>query len=189
MDASVTSDTTAIEQKPTVRILREQFKDAVREVRDDHGDLSIEIDPAAILPVARLLKTHPELAYDYAMDLASVDYGKQQKPRFGLVYNFYSTATRRRVRIKVRLPEDRPEVDSLTPLWKGVVWFEREAYDMMGIGFRGHPGLTRILTHAEFIGHPLRKDYDSGRRHPLSRSYDLFDAADVAAASPSPEPE
>ena len=176
------SESNPIEQKPTVRVLREQFGEVIRRVTDDYGDLTIEIDPEHIVDVARALKTHPELDFDFAMDIAAVDYDPE-RPRFALVYNFYSTRHKKRVRIKLRLPADALEVDTLTSLWKGVDWFEREAFDMMGIRFRGHPNMTRILTHAEFVGHPLRKDYDSGQRHPLSRSYDLYDQDDVAAAS------
>jgi NADH/F420H2 dehydrogenase subunit C len=156
-----------------VRILREQHADAILEVGDDFGDLSILIEPTALLQVAETLKTHPELDYCFLMDIAGVDRFKD-KPRFEVVYNFYSMSKAKRVRIKVRVPEDDAYVDSLCGLWKGADWFEREAWDMMGVVFRGHPRLERILTHQEFVGHALRKDYDSGKRQPLSRSYDLF---------------
>jgi NADH-quinone oxidoreductase subunit C len=178
------SAASTIAAKPTVRVLREQLADAVLEVRDDFGDLSILIRPEQLLQVAEILQTHPELDYGFLMDIAAVD-RFTETPRFEVVYNFYSVSKAKRVRIKARLPESEPSIDSLTGLWKGANWFEREAYDMMGITFRGHPRLERILTHPEFIGHPLRKDYDAGRRHPLSRNYDLFDTPATAAEESS----
>jgi NADH-quinone oxidoreductase subunit C len=169
----VSAETATIEAKPTVRVVKETYPEAIKEIRDDYGDLKIVIEPEALLKVAELLKTHPDLQYDYLMDIATVD-RYRESPRFEVVYNFYSLAKKKRVRIHVRLSEKNPEVDSLTPLWKGADWFEREGWDMMGIRFRGHPRLRRILTHPEFVGHPLRKDYNSAERHPLSRNYDLY---------------
>jgi NADH-quinone oxidoreductase subunit C len=72
-----------------------------------------------------------------------------------------------RLRMEVLLQEDDPEVDSVTPLWAGADWLEREVWDMFGIRFRGHPNLKRILMYDEFVGHPLRKDYPVDRRQPL----------------------
>jgi NADH-quinone oxidoreductase subunit C len=172
------------EQHPTIRLLRERLPDAVLEVHDDFGDLTALVAPRHLVAVARLLRTEPSLDYDFLMDIAAVD-RLRATPRFEVVYNFYSLSRRERIRIKTRVPESEPVLDTLTPLWKGADWFEREAYDMMGVRFRGHPNLVRILTHPEFIGHPLRKDYDAARRHPLSRSYDLFDAPAETAEEPA----
>jgi NADH-quinone oxidoreductase subunit C len=162
------------ESKPTVRILRERLAADVLEVRDDWGDLTIRIAPGRIVEAAELLKTNPELDYCFLMDIVAVDRFRDT-PRFELVYILYSMSKAKRVRIVTRLEESSPEIDSLCGVWKGANWFEREAYDMMGIVFRDHPRLERILTHPEFIGHALRKDYDSGKRHVLSRNYDLFE--------------
>lgn len=87
--------------------------------------------------------------------------------RFVLVYHFFSLSLRHRLRIEVPVEEDDPEVDSLTPLWAGADWLEREVWDMFGIRFRGHPDLKRILMYEEFVGHPLRKDYPVKKRQPL----------------------
>jgi NADH-quinone oxidoreductase subunit C len=87
--------------------------------------------------------------------------------RFAVVYHFYSTRHKHRLRLVVPVQEDDPEVDSLTPLWPGANWLEREVWDMFGIVFRGHPGLKRILMYEEFEGHPLRKDYPVKKRQPL----------------------
>jgi NADH-quinone oxidoreductase subunit C len=87
--------------------------------------------------------------------------------RFVLVYHFFSLSLKHRLRVEVPVEEDDPEVDSVTSLWAGADWLEREVWDMFGIRFRGHPNLTRILMYEEFVGHPLRKDYAVNRRQPL----------------------
>ena len=93
--------------------------------------------------------------------------GPPEGARFTVVYHFYSTAHKHRLRLVVPLKEADPEVDSLTPLWAGANWLEREVWDMFGITFRGHPGLKRILMYEGFAGHPLRKDYPVKKRQPL----------------------
>jgi NADH/F420H2 dehydrogenase subunit C len=165
-------------------VLRGKLGDAVIEVQEPLGALAVRIRPESLLAAAKLCRDHPELSYDYLMDIAAVDY-LGQDPRFEVVYNLYSLRHRHRVRLRVRLPEDEPAVDSLVGVWLAADWFEREAWDLMGILFRGHPNLTRILTHAEFVGHALRKDYHSAERHRLSRTYDLF--TETAAGAPPPD--
>ena len=86
-----------------------------------------------------------------------------QKERFHVVYHFFSSQNFHRLRLKTKLPS-HSRIKSITPLWKGANWFEREAYDMFGIEFEGHPYLERLLTHHEFKGHPLRKDYRSDQQ-------------------------
>ena len=113
--------------------------------------------------VARDLRDHRETRYDLLMDLCGVDFPEREE-RFEAVYHLYSIPRNRRLRLKVPLPEDDPTVPSLIPVWKAADWFEREAYDMFGFHFEGHPNLRRILTHEAFQGHPLRKDYDATRR-------------------------
>ena len=93
--------------------------------------------------------------------------GPPEGARFTVVYHFYSTEHRHRLRLVVPLEESATEVDSLTSLWPGANWLEREVWDMFGITFRGHPDLTRILMYEEFEGHPLRKDYRINKRQPL----------------------
>ena len=91
----------------------------------------------------------------------------KKKPRFEVVYHFFSLAKKHRVRIKVPAEAKNPEVDSIVSLWAGADWYEREVWDMFGIKFRGHPNLKRILMYEEFQGHPLRKDYPIQKRQPL----------------------
>ena len=93
--------------------------------------------------------------------------GPPDDARFAVVYHFYSTTHKHRLRLVVPVSEASAEVDSLTSLWPGANWLEREAWDMFGVGFRGHPDLRRILMYPEFDGHPLRKDYPVNKRQPL----------------------
>jgi NADH-quinone oxidoreductase subunit C len=93
--------------------------------------------------------------------------GQPVKSRFAVVYHFFSTAHKHRLRLIIPVDEDSAEVNSLTSLWPGANWLEREVWDMFGIRFRGHPDLKRILMYDEFQGHPLRKDYPVKKRQPL----------------------
>ena len=87
--------------------------------------------------------------------------------RYVVVYHFFSLPLKHRLRLEVPVDEADAEVDSLTSLWAGADWLEREVWDMFGIRFRGHPNLKRILMYDEFVGHPLRKDYPVNKRQPL----------------------
>jgi NADH-quinone oxidoreductase subunit C len=87
--------------------------------------------------------------------------------RFVVVYHFFSLPLKHRLRLEVPVDEEDTEVDSLTSVWAGADWLEREVWDMFGIRFRGHPKLKRILMYEEFVGHPLRKDYAVNKRQPL----------------------
>ena len=93
--------------------------------------------------------------------------GPPGEARFVVAYHFYSLAHKHRLRLVVPVEEAVAELDSLTPLWAGADWLEREVWDMFGIRFRGHPNLKRILMYEEFEGHPLRKDYPVNKRQPL----------------------
>ena len=93
--------------------------------------------------------------------------GPPDQSRFTVVYHFYSMAHKHRLRLMVPVEEADAEVDSLTALWPGANWLEREVWDMFGIGFRGHPDMRRILMYEGFEGHPLRKDYPVKKRQPL----------------------
>lgn len=124
------------------------------------GDDVLTLEKEALLPVLRYLKSNGH--FDFLMDVCGVDYPGRAK-RFDVVYHLFNSKTARRVRIKVPIAENET-IDSALPVWQGADWFEREAYDMFGIIFKGHPNLRRILTHHEFVGHPLRKDYEADRQ-------------------------
>jgi NADH-quinone oxidoreductase subunit C len=93
--------------------------------------------------------------------------GPPRGTRFAVVYHFFSTTHKHRLRLVVPVPQSAPEVETVSDLWPGANWLEREVWDMFGIGFRGHPDLRRILMYDEFEGHPLRKDYPVKKRQPL----------------------
>ena len=93
--------------------------------------------------------------------------GPPAEARFAVVYHFYSMTHKHRLRLVVPVEESSAKVDSLTPLWSGADWLEREVWDMYGIRFSGHPNLKRILMYEEFEGYPLRKDYPVNKRQPL----------------------
>ncbi|HNU83371.1 MAG TPA: NADH dehydrogenase (quinone) subunit D [Thermoanaerobaculia bacterium] len=121
------------------------------------------VDRAVLADLARALRDDPESRYDTLLDLCGVDYPERDE-RFEAVYHLYSMPRAARLRLKVSLSEDDPVLPSLIPVWKAADWFEREAYDMFGLRFEGHPNLRRLLTHDGFVGHPLRKDYAPDRR-------------------------
>jgi NADH-quinone oxidoreductase subunit C len=95
--------------------------------------------------------------------------GDPDAPRFDVVLHLYSVGYKHRVRLYCGVAEDDAWVDTLCGLWPGANWFEREAYDLYGVRFKGHPDLRRILMYPEFVGHPLRKDYPKEKRQPLVR--------------------
>jgi NADH-quinone oxidoreductase subunit C/D len=113
--------------------------------------------------LARDLRDHPQTRFDLLLDLCGVDFPEREE-RFEAVYHLFSVPRRERLRLKVPVSEEDPVLPSLVDVWKGANWFEREAFDMFGLRFDGHPNLRRILTHEAFHGHPLRKDYDPARR-------------------------
>ena len=102
-----------------------------------------------------------------------MDYLDKRTPRFEVVYHLYSLSKNHRLRVKIPVAGEDPVVDSLTPLWKGANWLEREVWDMFGIRFRGHPDLRRILLYEQFEGYPLRKDYPVNYRQPLVKEREL----------------
>jgi NADH-quinone oxidoreductase subunit C len=143
----------------------------VREKHQNFGDATVVIDRDGAFEVFRALREHADLGFDLLTDLTVVDY-LGRAPRFEVVYHLYSLGKSHRVRVKIRVPEEDPSVPSLSGIWKSANWLEREAWDMFGIRFAGHPDLRRILMYEEFVGHPLRKDYPFNKRQPLTPERD-----------------
>ena len=119
------------------------------------GDDVLEIEKADLVPVLRFFRETGR--FDFLMDICGVDYPQRAK-RFDVVYHLFSSHDSSRLRIKVQL-HDGESIDSAIRIWRGADWFEREAFDLYGILFSGHPDLRRILTDYGFSGHPLRKDF------------------------------
>ena len=156
-----------------LQILQEKFSQEIIETHAFRGDETVVIRPCAFREVAKFLKETPELDFNFLMDFTAVDYlnfagGKIKKEsRFEIVCHFYSLKHNHRLRLKVPVNEENPEVDTLTDFWASANWYEREVWDMFGIRFKGHPNLKRILMYEEFQGHALRKDYPFNKRQPL----------------------
>jgi NADH-quinone oxidoreductase subunit C len=133
--------------------------------RERLGEITIEVPAADYAAVCRKLRDHPELHFEQCMDLTGVDYAAyadkpRQGPRFAVSLHLLSLTHNWRLRLRTFCPDDSfPLLPSLYELWQSVNWYEREAFDLFGIVFDGHPDLRRILTDYGFIGHPFRKDF------------------------------
>jgi NADH-quinone oxidoreductase subunit C len=152
---------------PLVAALAAAFEEGtLRSTRVDRGEVTIVVDVARYLDVMRTLRDRPQLRFDMLIDLCGVDYssfgggGAYEGARFAAVSHLLSLAHNRRLRVRTfAADDDFPVVPSLVDIWPAVNWFEREAFDLYGIMFPGHPDLRRILTDYGFVGHPFRKDF------------------------------
>ena len=129
------------------------------------GELTLEVGAADYRSAAQTLRDHPELRFDQLIDLCGVDYSTYgdrpwEKPRYAAVLHLMSIPHNWRLRLRTFCPDEAfPLLPSVIELWPNVNWYEREAFDLFGIVFEGHPDLRRILTDYGFIGHPFRKDF------------------------------
>jgi NADH-quinone oxidoreductase subunit C len=142
--------------------LQSRFADAIIREDDFRDQQAFYITPQSLIPMCEALIEDDALEVRLLADITSVDWlghEREKEGRFEVVYNLYSLKNRYRFFLKVHLPGEKPEIASLTPLWEGANWLEREVWDMMGITFTGHPNLTKILTPDELEGHPLRRDF------------------------------
>jgi NADH-quinone oxidoreductase subunit C len=156
-----------------LEILQERLPKAVVETGSYVGDEMALVDRSHLLEVLTFLRDDPRLDFAMLSDLTVVDW-MGQAPRFEVIYQLYSLRHKHRVRIKVGVGEAAEDcwVPTATGLWHAAAWSEREAYDLYGVRFTGHPDLRRILMYEEFVGHPLRKDYPANARQPLIRRPD-----------------
>ena len=129
-----------------------------------HGTLVLNLAPAQLLATVQKLKSL--FGFDLLLDVTAVDWPGQH-PRFEVVYHFYSTVHHVRVRLKTRVAQEDPSIDSLVDLYGSAHFTERECHDMYGIVFRGNADLRPILLYEGFVGHPLRKDYPKEQEQPL----------------------
>ncbi len=147
-----------------VEKIKERFPDAFLGSTDFRGERSVQLKREHLREVCRFLYEDPEMAFDYMVHVSSIDWLDDPTQlgdgRFEVVYEVYSIRHRNRLRIKSRIPEEDATVDSLCEVWKGAEFMEREVYDMMGIQFKDHPDLRRILMPDDYEeGYPLRKDF------------------------------
>ncbi|HTE56492.1 MAG TPA: NADH-quinone oxidoreductase subunit C [Kofleriaceae bacterium] len=180
--------------KAVLDALRGKFGAGILATSSHHGEDVAIVTRGALVDIARYLRDDPAMAFALPCYCTCIDYlgleGLQPSAgtvptayasrtrgegsgapgaRFAVVYELRSLVHGQRIRLKVPLAEDDLVVPSLSGLWPAFNWLEREAYDMYGVSFEGHPDLRRIFMYEEFIGHPLRKDYPKERRQPLVR--------------------
>ncbi len=137
--------------------VKSKFTDAIIESKSEGVvDPYIKIAPSCWRELSVFLHDEPDLQFDYLMCLSGVDYGKGI---LGVVYNIYSMVHKQKINIKIEVPKDNPEVPSVADIWHTANWHEREAYDLIGVKFIGHPDLRRILLPDDWEGHPLQKDF------------------------------
>jgi NADH/F420H2 dehydrogenase subunit C len=142
-----------------VQKLREKFGSAILDVDRSFDDCAVMVERNVVHDVLAYLKN--EQRFNLLLDIAGVDCSALPifRERFELSYNLYSIPEDLRVRVEIAVPELDMDVPTVSDLWKSANWAEREAFEMFGFNFVGHPCLKRLLTHHEFVGHPLRKDY------------------------------
>lgn len=160
---------TSIEQNEALEdlaaLLSSKYGDYLKSAVVVNGELVLEAEREHILALLRVLRENQQCRFETFVDLCGVDYPEKAE-RFEVVYHLLSMRLNQRVRVRVATDEDTP-VPSCVEIWPAANWFEREAFDMYGIQFGGHPDLRRILTDYGFEGFPLRKDF------PLTGNYEV----------------
>ena len=151
-------------------LLISTFKDSVNLVEESS---SLLVNVKSWLKIADFIKNDKKMNFDYLMSITSYD--KEDGKTFGLAYNFYSTIQKEYIEIRIEV-EEAIEVPSVAHIWRAADWHEREAFDLMGIKFKDHPDMKRILLPEDWDGHPLRKDYETpeyynGMPVPKDKSY------------------
>ncbi len=149
-----------------VERIKAKFPEAVEAAHSRFGDDTVRVRRDSWLDVLGFVRK--TLGFDLFVDLTAVDYlGREEElPRFEVVVHLRNMTTGKRIRLKSRVPETDPSIPSLSALWKGANWFERECHEMYGILFKDSPDLRHLLLYPEFEGHPLRKDYPIDKRQP-----------------------
>ena len=140
--------------------LREHFGETIQSFAIAHGELTMVIDREVVLPVLTMLKEDPDFQFNALSYVTAADYSQfNREPRFEVVWHLLSLKKKHRLRVKAGVPESDPTIDSVCSIWQTANFQEREAFDMFGILFQGHPDLRRILMPDVWEGHPLRKDF------------------------------
>jgi NADH-quinone oxidoreductase subunit C len=142
-------------EHPAIMALLAWKPNALLDAKFDFGELTLTVAPADIRAACATLQA---AGYNFFEDMTAVDW-YPLAPRFQLSYHILSHALKERIRLRAMLDESEPSVDSITPVWAGANYFEREVFDLFGIRFAGHPDLRRIMLPDDWEGYPLRKDY------------------------------
>jgi len=151
-------------------LVARQLGETLDSISEAHGEVTVEVRTEVLAGVLRRMRDEPSLRFEQLIDLCGVDYldygqadgapaAPNAGPRFAVVYHLLSITHNQRLRVRVRVAGEPPIVPSAVDIWPSANWFEREAFDLFGIVFDGHPDLRRILTDYGFIGHPFRKDF------------------------------
>ena len=140
-----------------VENLKGKFAASILEVTEFRGETTVIVKKEEIVAICSYLKMSE--GFNFLSDLCGVDYLGKKDDRFMVVYNLYNISTHERLRLKVAVAEKDATVDSVASVWGTANWHERECWDLLGISFNNHPDLRRILMPADWVGHPLRKDY------------------------------
>ncbi len=147
---------------------QEKFGDEITATKEAHGELTLEVAKDKIIDLCTFLREHDDCKFEILIDLCGVDYlawrkeasgEKYDGPRFAVVYHLLSIQHNSRIRVRTFANDDMPIVNSVATVWNSANWYEREAFDLFGIIFDGHPDLRRLLTDYGFIGHAFRKDF------------------------------
>ena len=152
------TDLEQLKNHPAVSKLLAWNSTAVEGAKFDRDEMSIYVERSLIRDACMLLRDDEDCQFNYLADVTCVDWFPSE-PRFEVVYHLLSIPKKERVRLKVRLDGSSPALDSVTQVWPGANYFEREVFDLFGVRFAGHPYLRRIVMPEDWEGHPLRKDY------------------------------
>lgn len=156
--ASPITDIEQLKGHPALQQLIEWNAKVVQGVKFDRDEMTVCVDQAYIREACAVLRDNSEFPFNFLSDVTCVDWYPSE-PRFEVIYHLLSIPKKERVRLKVRLDGSSPVVESVTPVWPGANYFEREIFDLFGIRFTGHPYLRRLLMPEDWEGYPLRKDY------------------------------
>ena len=151
-------DIEQLKEHPAIARLLASDAVAVEGVKFDRDEMSIYVSRDSIREACAILRDDPRCPFNFCSDVTCVDWYPQE-PRFEVIYHLLSIPRKERVRLKVRLEGSSPTLESVTSIWPGANYFEREVYDLFGVRFTGHPYLRRLLMPEDWEGHPLRKDY------------------------------
>ncbi len=152
------TDLEKLKEHPAVARLLAWNASAVTDVKFDRDEMTIYVARENIREACAILRDDAGCAFNFLSDITCVDWFPAE-PRFEVVYHLLSIPNKERIRLKVRLEGAGPAVESLTSVWPGANYFEREVFDLFGVRFAGHPYLKRLLMPEDWQGHPLRKDY------------------------------
>jgi len=164
----------SFDAEQTTTLLTKEFPQNILDTKEYRGETTLVVSKEKILNICSYLKD--QLDFTFLADLTAVDYLEVKSPRYEIVYHIHrfgpECEENVRIRLKAELSEEDIKIDSVTPVWSGADWLEREAYDMFGIEFAGHPDLRRILMPEDYGPFPLRKDFDVRNREASKRSFE-----------------